>query len=60
MYFPFGAVLGRLPQLLIFRAGLDQILMLSCRNQFAVVYDADLIGVHNRGQLMGDDHQSLA
>ena len=40
MYVPFGAVLGRLPQLLIFRAGLDQILMLSCRNQFAVVYDA--------------------
>ena len=34
--------------------------MLSCRNQFAMVYDADLIGVHNRGQLMGDDHQSLA
>ena len=33
--------------------------MLSCRNQFAVVYDADLVGVHNRGQLMGDNNQSL-
>ena len=33
-YFPLGAVLRRFPQLLIFRAGLDQLLMLACCHQF--------------------------